>query len=250
MPNEDKTSDSNPSNKPTTETSNPTQTVVNGNHENHKSNKLPFIIIALLLILLVPLGGYFLVNEASKAKVVPTPTQTPSAEATTAPTSSVSPTSTSIQLDKSFTSAKFSDLSFAGYKLSYPSSWSLSEQRDGSVPISTVTLSKNGYSLKIYQAATGGAMCIYEGSLPEGPASDYRTNKFTDLTTSFATLRQTESPSNGKMVFVYCQKSTNDGSFGQPTSVGHMSATTGVANPDPTIVAQIEAIVKSIETLK
>lgn len=220
--------------------------------KNGIKDKLPLLIVLILLILLVPLGGYFLFNEVSKAKITPTPSVSPepSVETETSPTKYPSPTSTSINLDKSFTSAKFSDLSFSGYKLMYPSDWTLSEERDGSVPISTVTLTKQGYTLKIFQAATGGAMCIYEGDMPEGPASDYRTNKFTDLTTGFGTLRQTESSNNGKVGYAYCQKNTSDSSFSQPTSVGHMSVTTGVAAPDPKILEEIEAIVESIELVK
>ena len=149
---------------------------------------------------------------------------------------------------KTFTSAKFDTLSFKGYSLSYPEDWTLSEERDATVPISTVTLTKSGYTLKIFQAATGGAQCIYEGAMPEGPASDYRNAKYTDLE-SFASLRQTESPANGKMAYSYCQKNTTDSSYGQPTSVGHMSVTTGVAAADPVILSEIEEIVKSIETL-
>lgn len=222
------------------------------NSEPKKSSKLPLLIIVLLLILIVPLGGYFLMNEASKAKPTPTPALSPTMETkeNSTPTSSISPTSKALNVDKSFTSAKFTSLSFSGYTLKYPSDWTLSEERDNSVPISTVTITKNGYTLKIFQAATGGAQCIYDGSMPEGPASDYRTSKFTEITAGFGTLRQTESPKDGKMAYAYCQKSTSDNSFGQPTNVGHMSVTTNAVTADPEIIKQIEAIVTSIQAIK
>lgn len=55
--------------------------------ELKKSSKLPILIIVLLLILIVPLGGYFLFNEASKAKVAPTPSPTGSKQQITNPAS-------------------------------------------------------------------------------------------------------------------------------------------------------------------
>lgn len=41
-----------------------------------KGNKLPLLITIILLVLLLPLGGYFLLNEANKAKVAPVPEET------------------------------------------------------------------------------------------------------------------------------------------------------------------------------
>ena len=203
-----------------------------------------------LLLVLLLVGGAYYFGTQKNTNIQPSDTPTPtvsqvleegSGTPTQEPTKAVQ--------TKSFTSAKFSGLGFNGYSLMYPPDWALSEDRDNSVPVSTVTLTKQGYTLKIFQAATGGAQCIYEGDMPESPASDYRTNKYKDLITGFATLRQTESPSNGKMAYSYCQKNTSDGSFGQPTTVGHMNLTTGVAVPDPKIVSEFEEIIKSIKTL-
>lgn len=230
-------------------------------------SKWPFLVIALLLVLLGVFGGYFVLNQTNKSAVAPTPTPQDNGKACTQEAkicpdgSSVGRTGPNCEFEacpatspasaklESFTSAKFPDLSFKEYTLMYPSDWTLSEKRDESTSISTVTLTKDGYSLKIFQAATGGAGCIYEGQMPEGPASDYRNNEYKDLETSFATLRQTESPSGGKMSYVYCQESSSDNSFGQPTSVGHMSATTQAASPDSEIIGELEEIVKSIKTL-
>lgn len=228
-------------------------------------SKLPLLIIAVLLVLLGAAGSYIFLNQKSNSSPSPTPTpqdngkpctqeakicpdgssvgrEGPNCEFTQCPTT---PTKQSADM-KTYTSAKFKDLSFSGYSLEYPADWTLSEQRDESTSISTVTLTKDGYTIKIWQAATGGAGCIYEGDMPEGPASDYRNNKYKDLKTGFATLRQTESPSSGKMSYNYCQKSETDDSYGQPTSVGHMSVSTQVANPDPEIVSEFEKIVQSI----
>lgn len=222
------------------------------NTEPKKSSKLPILIIVLLLILIVPLGGYFLMNEVNKAKVSPTPTEAPTMEAkeTAVSTPAVSPTSKAINLDKSFTSQKFTSLSFSGYSLKYPSDWTLSEERNNALPGSTVTITKQNYVLKIFQAATGGAMCIYDGGMPEGPASDFRTSKFTEINAGFGTVRQTELPKDGRMAYTYCQKSTTDNSYGQPTNVGHMSVTTNSATADPSILKEIEAIITSIQAIK
>lgn len=204
----------------------------------------------LLVLILILLGGAYYLGTQKTTNTQPSNTPTPtisqvleekSETPTQEPTKAVE--------SKSFTSPKFSELGFSGYSLTFPADWTLKEERDNSVPVSTVTLTKQGYTLKIFQAATGGAQCIYEGDMPEGPASDYRTNKYSDLITGFATLRQTENPSSGKMAYSYCQKNTSDGSFGQPTSVGHMNLTTGVAVLDPKIVSEFEGIIKSIKTL-
>ena len=209
-------------------------------------SKWPLLVIGLLVLIILPLGGYFLMNENSKTQPAPSPT--PTTSPTVEPSTTLAPSAIPAAL-KSFTSPKFSELGFKGYSLNYPTDWTLSEERDNSVPISTVTITKQGYSLKIFQAATGGAGCVYEGDMPEGPASDYRNNIYKDLVTGFGTLRQTEAPSNSKMAYSYCQKSTSDGSYGQPTSVGHMNATTSVASPDLNIITELEEIVKSIKTL-
>ncbi|MBI4098060.1 MAG: hypothetical protein HY426_03395 [Candidatus Levybacteria bacterium] len=210
------------------------------------TSKLPWIIVTILLVLVGVFGGYFLLSQTQKNQT-PSPTTAP-----TSPTSQTSPTPepTEAKETKTFSSEKFKDLSFSGYSLQYPQDWTLSENRDEAVsPVSTVILTKDTYALKIYQAATGGAGCIYEGDLPESPASDYRNNEYKDLITGFATLRQTETPSGGKMSYNYCQKSKTEDSYGQPTNVGHMSVTTQVANPDTAIISEIEEIVKSIKTL-
>lgn len=210
-----------------------------------KMSKLPWLIILILLFLIGILSGYLAINfnKQNQKQTTTTPTPTTSEQQTE---NSPTPKITSVEA-KSFTSEKLKDLSFKGYSLSYPADWSLSEKREESVSISTVTLTKDGYTLKIYQAPTGGAACIYEGDLPEGPASDYRNDEYTEIITGFGTLRQTESPSNGKMAYAYCQKNQNENSYGQPTSVGHMSVSTQVANPDPEIISEIEKIVESIK---
>lgn len=235
---------------PPTEDSPSGSTVVNPKSSGGIKSKLPIILVVVLLLVILVAGGVFFWKNmmgANEPAPVTEETQEVIEETITPePTSA----SSSSKLDQTFTSEKLSQLSFMGYSLMHPADWTLSEQRDEAVtPISTVTLTKNGYVLKIYQAATGGAMCIYEGDLPEGPASDYRNNEYTDIVTSFATLRQTETPSGGKMSYSYCQKSSTEDSYGAPTSIGHMSVTTGVANSDPEIISEIEEIVKSIKTL-
>lgn len=263
-----------PNQKPHSESQTPPAEHHTEHHEQeHKSSglksKWPFLLIAILLLIVGIFGGYFVLGQTKNNSQTPTPapdqvacTQEakicpdgssvgrtgPNCEFAKCPSTAPTSTTSSI-LEKTFTSKKLPQLSFMGYTLLYPSDWSLSEQRDESTSISTVTLTKDDYTLKIFQAATGGAGCIYEGDMPEGPASDYRNNKYKDLKTGFTTLRQTESPSSGKMSYNYCQKSETEDSYGQPTSVGHMSVSTQVANPDPEIVSEFEKIVKSIKTL-
>lgn len=84
-------------------------------HKNNSGtgNKLPLLIIVIFLVLLVPLGGYFLVNETSKTKVSPSPTEMPKSTEKVSPT--VKPTADPTTGWKTYMNSK------SGYSVNYPS---------------------------------------------------------------------------------------------------------------------------------
>lgn len=143
-----------------------------------------------------------------------------------------------------------SGLSFTKYQLQLPADWidSHTYEKTG-VPVDTLTLTKGLYQIKIFQAATGGALCLYPGSAPfEGPSSSY--DNFVELnTTDGVILRRSGSTaySGTTRGFTGCQKSA-DGSYQQPTIFGHVSITTPVSY-DLLIITEIDGILTSLKKI-
>lgn len=114
---------------------------------------------------------------------------------------------------------KSAGLSFDQYTVNVPADWTVSRENQTTLDEKLI-LENKGYSISIFQAATGGALCLYPGDKDfEGPSSKY--TYYVDITNSDnRVLRRSGEPNGTK--FTICQKST-DGSFGQPTNYGHIS---------------------------
>lgn len=115
--------------------------------------------------------------------------------------------------------SKSAGLSFDQYTVNIPTDWTV--LRENQTPLDEkLVLENKGYSISIFQAATGGALCLYPGDKEfEGPNSKY--TYFVEISTDDnRVLRRSGEPNGTK--FTICQKST-DGSFGQPTNYGHIS---------------------------
>ena len=108
--------------------------------------------------------------------------------------------------------------------------------------VDTLTITNGAYQIKIFQAATGGAMCLYPGDADfEGPSSRYEA--FVELTTKDGILLRRGGTTKG---FTVCQKSTEN--FGQPTVFGHTSYTTP-ATADTAIVKQMDEMIASLKKI-
>lgn len=211
-----------------------------------KPSKLPLIIIALLVIIIIFLGGYFVMNEMSKRNPAQTPNPTPVEKLQA--TSSPEPTTEAKEM-KSFSSPKLENLSFKGYSLKHPVDWTEKYERDNNVGTAKLTLTKDDYSIIIQQGPMGGAICIYEGTLPEGPANDLRGKTFVDIKTAFGNLRRTDEQVNGKTAYSYCQENEQEaGTYGSFTSIGALSVS-APTTPDKAVLSEIDDILKSIQTL-
>lgn len=140
-----------------------------------------------------------------------------------------------------------SGLSFAKYQITVPMGWTPNHVTTSEGTwVDTLTLTKGATTLKIFQAATGGAMCLYPNDPDfEGPSSQYDT--FVDIKTNDnITLRRSSTNSNNGVTkgYTMCQKGTEN--FGQPTGYGHMSLVTSLT-PDPALLTEVDAMIASLK---
>ncbi len=169
--------------------------------------------IALILLILggVSYGSYYLGNRALLVKK-PQSLQTEVPEATASP-----------ELKKMTTINgglnKSAGLSFDSYTLEVPDGW-ISKKESQTAQDEKLILTKNDYSISIFQAATGGALCLYPGD-PDfgGPSSRYQ--EFKEIKNKDGRILR-RSGDVGQIAFTVCMKSA-DGSYQQPTIYGHIS---------------------------
>lgn len=143
-----------------------------------------------------------------------------------------------------------SGLSFTKYEITIPLHWTPQHTTTNEGTwVDTLTLTNGTSTLKIFQGATGGAMCIYPGDPAfEGPSSSY--DVFTLITTAdgIQLRRGTTTTNNGTTKgYTMCQKGTD--SFGQPTVFGHMSLTTAL-DANPIVLSEVDAMISSIKKLQ
>jgi hypothetical protein len=212
------------------------------------------LTLAIIVIGGLAGGGYYLGNSGklSIGNIAPTPepntTTNPQAEAMT--TLAV-PTSTPSAKTKTTTAGvgAESGLSFTKYTIDVPEGWTpLHTSTNEGTAIDSLTITSGTHEIKIFQAATGGALCLYPGDADfEGPSSRYDT--FVDIVTKDSlTLRRgsTNIVSGTKKTFTLCQKGTE--SYGQPTGFGHITFSTSLT-PDPVMLQQMDSMIKSLKKI-
>lgn len=137
-------------------------------------------------------------------------------------------------------------LVFNKYSLELPQGWTHTKEGapSGDIELDKLTLSSGAYTITIYQAATGGALCLYPGDPDsEGPSS--RFTSFTEITTSTGEkLRR--GTSQGAAGFTVCEEQA--GNWGQPTSFGHISITTP-SSPAVSKMLEIDSILTSLKKI-
>ena len=145
-----------------------------------------------------------------------------------------------------------SGLSFTKYQITVPDGWTPNHvTTNEGTWVDTLTLTKGAATVKIFQAATGGAMCLYTGDADfEGPSSRY--DSFVAITTADGIVlrrgstNETSTDYISKKGFTMCQKGSE--SYGQPTVFGHMSLTTAL-NPEAALLTEVDAIISSLKKL-
>lgn len=140
--------------------------------------------------------------------------------------------------------SKSAGLSFDQYSIITPDDWT-SKKESQTVLDEKLILGKNGYSISIFQAATGGALCLYPGDAHfEGPSSKFEI--YTALNTKDNRILRRSGDINGT-AFTICQKSA-DGSYQQPTNYGHISIKM-TNNWTEEVLTEIDSIISSLKKI-
>jgi hypothetical protein len=200
------------------------------------------IAAALIIAVLLIGGGIYLGTYMNRpgAEQQPVPSPVPTVRETV---SNVSPTSV-LQEEKklAYTSKKMADLSFPSFTVNYPETWTKAEKSDQLTQ--EVAFSKDGYQIRIWQGPTGGNACIFEGTMPEGPANDYRGKAFVEIKAGNLTFRRIGEGS----AYSLCQESTADkGFYFLPTSIGGIDYKLP-AQPDQEILLEMDGIISTVKT--
>ena len=197
-------------------------------------------MLLLLIVGAVAIGGFYIGKRGKE----PATTPNKSLQNNIDTSNSYSPTSTPkpTRLISGGVS-KEGGLAFDQFSLEVPVDWSI-ERKTPAPASEELAIIKGAYELKIFQAATGGALCLYPGDPDfEGPSSRY--SLFAELTTQDARiLRRSGSDAvgnTGKVGYTICQRNT-EGSFNQPTSYGHISFSLP-KNYDKEILGEMDAMI-------
>jgi hypothetical protein len=166
----------------------------------------------------IALGAYFLGKNTGKD----VEKETTSAVSPT-PLSSVTPTKPPKKVVEGGVDES-AGLLFLRYSLEIPTDW-MEKRENFTASDEKIFLSKDEYQISIFQAATGGAICLYPDDPDmEGPHSRYTS--FVNLTTQDGIkVRRsgTDTVGNdGKIGYTICQI-TDEGDFNLPTVYGHIS---------------------------
>ncbi len=139
-----------------------------------------------------------------------------------------------------------SGLSFTKYQITVPDGWTPDHvTTNEGTWVDTLTLTKGTTKLKIFQAATGGALCLYPTDADfEGPSSRY--DNYVTITTADGIIVRRGSTKGSTSGYTMCQKGSEN--YGQPTVFGHMSLTTAL-NPDAALLTEIDGMIATLKKL-
>ena len=205
------------------------------------------ITLALICTLLIFFGGYVF---GKQTKQTSPPAPSPSKEAMKQPTETVipSPTITIIPSSKTKTvKAGLADsTAFKPYSIDVPDGWTDVHENTQTANIDKLTLTKNGYSLTIYQAALGGGGCLYKDDPPAEMAEKF--TDFSGVTGKSGNFRRSWNQDGTPVktiAYTVCQKSTTENSYGSITTFGRIDAIS--PNPaDTTIINEIDGMIASL----
>ena len=218
--------------------------------------------VALIILIMGALAGagYYLGRSGNLPFLSQTPA--PGAVTTTAPQElppqtqpalpAQTPTPTPVPIKTvSAGLGNISGVNFPKYTIEIPSDWTVKQEHsEVESPMDVLTVTKGSYQLKIFQAATGGAICLYPGDADtEGPNS--RFDNFVTITNAAGNQFRrsgTTATSGTKRGFTVCQKSEAYGNFQQPTNFGHTSYTTPLT-PDDAILKEMDTMIASLKKI-
>lgn len=212
------------------------------------------IVLVLGVIGTIAAGAFFWGKNSGTKPVEPPVSATSTQEplptllpVSPSPTGTITPASNPKKIVSAGLSAK-SGLSYTTYTIDVPDGWTHTLQHDEKIATDRLTIQKGSYELRIFQGATGGAMCLYPGDpAVEGPQSAFDT--FTAITTADGIALRRGGTSalgpDGKRGFTVCQKAP-DSTYQQPTVFGHTSYM-GPGNFEGTVLDEMDAMIASLK---
>jgi hypothetical protein len=197
------------------------------------------VTLVLIILSLFIYGGYYL---GTRNKIATKVTEKISEKVI-----EISPSPTPVNVAIVSLSAgvpKSSGLSFDEYSISVPETWTNRKESQTALDEKLI-LEKEGYTISIFQAATGGALCLFKGDADfEGPSSKF--DYFVELTSKDGRILRRSGEKNGTS-FTICQKAP-DGSFQQPTNYGHISIKLPSAWDDEGLL-EVDRIISSLKKI-
>ncbi len=146
---------------------------------------------------------------------------------------------------RTFTSSTVDGLAFGAFTFSHPQSWAVSESSENGTL--TVSIYRNNYEIKVYQAPVGGAVCLFKDSPAfQGSSGDLRNKDYTEFTTkSNLVMRRYFNQNEGeKSTFYFCDKEAEGPYFTTPTDFGGVTYYVP-AKYDLNILAEMDKIVET-----
>lgn len=137
---------------------------------------------------------------------------------------------------------------FTKYIAVAPRDWQTTKDPSNNEAIDKLTLTKNGYSIVIYQAGMGGSMYSFADAKAEGPFAQDYTGTYTDFTGAtgekYRRIDSTSQNKPGEKSFTIVEKKTD--SYQTPTTFGAISYTTPLS-PDAAMLKEMDAIISSLK---
>ncbi len=195
-----------------------------------------FLIIGSSLLL----GGYYFGMKSSKTTQPMTPTPSTAASPSVMVPSPTMTTNQTKTVKAGLSGGNF----FKPYTIDVPIGWTNTKETTVAAGIDKLILTKNGYSLTIYQAAMGGGGCIYPGDKPAEMSQTFTA--FADINGKNGQFRRSwnEQGAAKTLAYTVCLKGT-DNSYGVLTPFGAISIAT--PNPaEPSILAEIDSMIASL----
>lgn len=192
------------------------------------------LVVGVLIVGALVGGGYFL----GTGKFTP-PTYSPPAAVTTAPPAET-PTPAPTIAGQTVAGGGLSGTSFVSYTITVPQPWTVKKEENAGIT-QKVTISRGQYAIAIYQAPTGGSVCVYPGD----PAADMSSQfgPYVTIRDASGNEFRRAPPAGNSGGFTLCQKGPS--LFGLPTIYGHVTYAVP-AESDPATIKEMDAIFATI----
>lgn len=134
------------------------------------------------------------------------------------------------------------------YSINVPEDWTSTKDTSNSNDMDKLTLTKNGYTVVIYQANMGGSMYSFSDAKVDGPMAQEYTGTYSDFTGATGEkYRRIDSSSQNKPgeksygVLVF-----GSDAYQTPTTFGGISYTTPL-NPSEEMLDEMDSIISSLK---